>query len=181
PQEISNDLDEQQEHYQVDQLQGASGGASAAPLTPVYPHGYYPPDAGSGSPLFLEHLKDSRGLNHGRTARGAYERALVKDESLFVNDIEATRCVMLAPHQIYLAIYEYPEETEGPWWDLPRVGVPLATARGYDGPVSGRIPVLEMGLIKQLHNRLLFYVLDQRNLRIEFAHLIAKRQLHSVM
>ncbi|POM71673.1 ATP-binding cassette (ABC) Superfamily [Phytophthora palmivora] len=35
PQEISNDLDEQQERYQAAQLQGAP-----APPTPVYPHGY---------------------------------------------------------------------------------------------------------------------------------------------
>ncbi|POM69668.1 ABC Superfamily [Phytophthora palmivora] len=32
-----------------------------------------------------------------------------------------------------------------------------------------------------LEDRLLSYVLEQRDLRIEFAHLIAKRQLHSVM
>ncbi|POM63370.1 ABC Superfamily [Phytophthora palmivora] len=84
PQEISNDLDEQQERYQAAQLQGAP-----APPTPVYHRGYYPPDAGSGSPMLLEHLKAPRGLNHGRTSRGAYERALVQDEPLFVNDIEA--------------------------------------------------------------------------------------------
>ncbi|POM79997.1 ATP-binding cassette (ABC) Superfamily [Phytophthora palmivora] len=65
-------------------------------------HGYYPPDAGSGSPMFLEHLKAPRGLNHGRTSRGAYGRALVQDEPLFVNDIEAARCVLLAPHRIPL-------------------------------------------------------------------------------
>ncbi|POM68947.1 ATP-binding cassette (ABC) Superfamily [Phytophthora palmivora] len=35
PQEISNDLDEQQERYQAAQLQGAP-----VPPTPVYPHGY---------------------------------------------------------------------------------------------------------------------------------------------
>ncbi|POM67906.1 ABC Superfamily, partial [Phytophthora palmivora] len=84
PQEISNDLDEQQERYQAAQLQG-----TPVPPTPVYPRGYYPPDAGSGSPMFLEHLKAPRGLNHGRTSRGAYERALVQVEPLFVNDIEA--------------------------------------------------------------------------------------------
>ncbi|POM67705.1 ABC Superfamily [Phytophthora palmivora] len=93
PQEISNDLDVQQGRYHAAQLQGAP-----APPTPVYPYGYYPPDAGSGSPMFLEHLKAPRGLNRGRTSRGAYERALVQDEPLFVNDIEAARCVLLAPH-----------------------------------------------------------------------------------
>ncbi|POM72281.1 ABC Superfamily, partial [Phytophthora palmivora] len=86
PREISNDLDEQQERYQAAQLQG-----TPVPSTPAYPRGYYPPDAGSGSPMFLEHLKAPRGLNHGRTARGAYERALVQDKPLFVNDIEAAR------------------------------------------------------------------------------------------
>ncbi|POM70280.1 ABC Superfamily, partial [Phytophthora palmivora] len=84
PQQISNDLDVQQERYQAAQLQGAP----ASP-TPMYPHGYYPPDTGSGSPMFLEHLKAPRGLNHGRTSRGAYERALAQDELLFVNDIES--------------------------------------------------------------------------------------------
>ncbi|POM77238.1 ATP-binding cassette (ABC) Superfamily [Phytophthora palmivora] len=39
--------------------------------------------------MFLEYLKAPRGLNHGRSSRGAYERALVQDEPLFVNDIEA--------------------------------------------------------------------------------------------
>ncbi|POM60129.1 ABC Superfamily, partial [Phytophthora palmivora] len=52
PQEISNDLDEQQERYQAAQLQD-----TPVPPTPVYPRGYYPPDAGSGSPMFLEYLK----------------------------------------------------------------------------------------------------------------------------
>ncbi|POM61061.1 hypothetical protein PHPALM_29985 [Phytophthora palmivora] len=56
PQEISNDLDEQQERYQAAQLLGASEVASSAPPTPVYPRGYYPSDAGSGSPMFLERL-----------------------------------------------------------------------------------------------------------------------------
>ncbi|POM60610.1 hypothetical protein PHPALM_30513 [Phytophthora palmivora] len=45
------DLGEQQERYQLAQLQGAS-----APPTLVYPRGYFPPDAGSGSPMFLDHL-----------------------------------------------------------------------------------------------------------------------------
>ncbi|POM68205.1 Avirulence protein (Avh) [Phytophthora palmivora] len=43
PQEISNDLDVQQERYQVTQLQGAP-----APPTPVNLRGYYPLDARSG-------------------------------------------------------------------------------------------------------------------------------------
>ncbi|POM63908.1 Hypothetical protein PHPALM_20632 [Phytophthora palmivora] len=88
--------------------------------------------------MSLEHLQVPRGINHGHTSRGVYERALVQDGPLFVNDIEAARCVLLAPH---------------------------------------RIPLTEF---TSLH-RLLFYVVDQRDLRIEFAHLIAKQRLHSVM
>ncbi|POM59235.1 ATP-binding cassette (ABC) Superfamily [Phytophthora palmivora] len=122
PQEISDDLDVQQERYQAAQLQGAP-----APPTPVYHRGYYPPDAGSGSPMFLEHLKAPRGLNHGRTSRGAYERALVQDEPLFINDSEATRCVLLAPHRIplkeFTSLRKKPEERGGlfPVWGHPWV------------------------------------------------------------
>ncbi|POM69490.1 ABC Superfamily [Phytophthora palmivora] len=112
PQEISNDLDEQQERYQAAQPQG-----TPVPPTPVYPRGYYPPDAGSGSPMFLEHLKAPRGLNHGRTSRGAYEFALVQDEPLFVNDIEAARCVLLAPHRVplkeFTSLRKKPEDRGG--------------------------------------------------------------------
>ncbi|POM57795.1 ABC Superfamily [Phytophthora palmivora] len=122
PQEISNDLDEQQERYQAAQLQG-----TPVPPTPVYPRGYYPPDAGSGSPMFLEHLKVPRDLKHGSTSRGAYERALVQDESLFVNDIKAARSVLLAPHRIPLkeitSLRKKPEDRGGlfPVWRYPWV------------------------------------------------------------
>ncbi|POM64537.1 ABC Superfamily [Phytophthora palmivora] len=51
PQEISNDLDEQRKHYQAAHLQGASAVTSTAPPTLVYPRGYDPPYAGSGSPV----------------------------------------------------------------------------------------------------------------------------------
>ncbi|POM75089.1 ATP-binding cassette (ABC) Superfamily, partial [Phytophthora palmivora] len=118
PQEISNDLDEQQERYQAAQLQG-----TPVPPTPVYPRRYYPPDAGSGSPMFLEHLK----APHGRTSRGAYERALVQDEPLFVKDIEAARCVLLAPHRIplkeFTSLRKKPEDRGGlfPVWGYPWV------------------------------------------------------------
>ncbi|POM60303.1 ATP-binding cassette (ABC) Superfamily [Phytophthora palmivora] len=143
PQEISNDLDEQQERYQAAQLQG-----TPVPPTPVYPRGYYP-DAGSGSPMFLEHLKAPRGLNHGRTSRGAYGRALVQVEPLFVNDIEAARCVLLAPHRIplkeFTSLRKKPEDCGGlfPLWGYPRE---------HHNPLSGRRPVLEMGFSKELYS-----------------------------
>ncbi|POM60990.1 LOW QUALITY PROTEIN: ATP-binding cassette (ABC) Superfamily [Phytophthora palmivora] len=122
PQEISNDLDEQQERYQAAQLQG-----TPVPPAPVYPRGYYPPDAGSGSPMFPEHLKAPRDLKHGSTSRGTYERASVQDEPLFVNDIEAARCVLLAPHRIplkeFTSLRKKPEDRSGlfPVWGYPWV------------------------------------------------------------
>ncbi|POM72625.1 ATP-binding cassette (ABC) Superfamily [Phytophthora palmivora] len=77
--------------------------------------------------MFLEHLKAPRGLNHGRTSRGAYEHALVQVEPLFVNDIEATRCVLLALHRIplkeFTSLRKKPEDRGGlfPLWGYPWV------------------------------------------------------------
>ncbi|POM68609.1 ATP-binding cassette (ABC) Superfamily, partial [Phytophthora palmivora] len=186
PQEISNDLDGQQERYQAAQLQGAP-----APPKPVHPHGYYPRDAGSGSPMFLEHLKAPRGLNHGRTSRGAYERALVQDEPLFVNDIEAARCVLLAPHRILLkeftSLRKKPEDRGGlfPVWGYPWVRPENTTTQTQAEDLFRRWVSLKNFTVQELQelreDRLLSYVLGQRDLRIEFAHLIAKRHLHSVM
>ncbi|POM69776.1 LOW QUALITY PROTEIN: Hypothetical protein PHPALM_13923 [Phytophthora palmivora] len=182
-QEISNDFDEQQERYQAAQLQGAP-----APPTPVYPRGYYPPDAGSRSPMFLEeHLKAPRGLNHGRTSCGAYERASVQDEPLFVNDIEAAKCVLLAPHRIPL------KEITSLWKNRKTVVVSFSCGAILGNPaiqsqaedLFWRWVSLKNFAIQELkelrEDRLLSYVLDQRDLRIEFAYLIAKLQLHSVM
>ncbi|POM63963.1 ABC Superfamily [Phytophthora palmivora] len=163
PHEISNDLDEQQERYQAAQLQG-----TPVPPTPVYPRGYYPPDAGSRSPMFLEHLKAPRGLNHGRTSRGAYERALVQDEPLFVNDIEAARCVLLAPHQNplkELTIFRKKPEDRGG----------LFTMWGYPW-------VQPENTITQSQAEDLFWRwVSLKNFTVQDAHLIAKRQLHSAM
>ncbi|POM74826.1 ATP-binding cassette (ABC) Superfamily, partial [Phytophthora palmivora] len=171
PQEISNDLDERQERYQAAQLQGT-------PVTPtlVYPRGYYPPDAGSGSPMFLEQLKAPRGLNHGRTSRGAYERALVPVEPLFVNDIEATRCVLLAPHRIALkeftSLRKKPEDRGGlfPVWGYPWVQPENTTTQTQAEDLFWRWVSLKNFTVQELielrEDRLLSYVLDQRDLRI---------------
>ncbi|POM78166.1 ABC Superfamily [Phytophthora palmivora] len=171
-QEISNDLDEQQELYQAAQLQGAP-----APPTPVYPHGYYPPDAGSGSPMFLEHLKAPRGLNHGRTSRGAYERALVQDEPLFVNDIEAARCATYThriPLKEFTSLRKKPEDRGGlfPVWSYPWVQPENTTTQTQAEDLFWRWISLKNFTIQELkelqEDRLLSYVLDQRDLRIEF-------------
>ncbi|POM60919.1 hypothetical protein PHPALM_30158, partial [Phytophthora palmivora] len=154
PQEISNDLDEQQERYQAAQLQG----------TP--------------------HLKAPRGLNHGRTSRGAYERALVQDEPLFVNDIEAARCVLLAPHRIPLKEFtSLRKKLEDRGGSSPCPENTITQTQAED--LFWRWFSLKNFTVQELkelrEDRLLSYVLDHRDLRIEFVHLIAKRQLHSVM
>ncbi|POM76210.1 ATP-binding cassette (ABC) Superfamily [Phytophthora palmivora] len=175
PQEISNDLDEQHERYQAAQQQGAP-----APPTPVSPREYNPPDAGA-----------PRGLNHGRTSRGTYERASVQDEPLFVSDIEAARCVLLAPHRIplkeFTSLWNKPEDRGGPFpvWGYPWVQPENTTTQSQAEDLFWRWVSLKNFTVHELkelrEDRLLSYVLDQRDLRIEFAHLVAKRQLHSVM
>ncbi|POM75613.1 Hypothetical protein PHPALM_7263 [Phytophthora palmivora] len=175
-----------QERYQAAQRQG-----TPVPPTPVYPHGYYPPDAGSGFPMFLEHLKAPRGLNHGRTSRGAYEGASVQDEPPFVNDIETTRCVLLVSHRIplkeFTSLRMKPEDRGGlfPVWGYPWVQPENTTTQTQAEDLFWRWVSLKNFTVQELkelrEDRLLSYVLDQRDLRIEFAHLVAKRQLHSVM
>ncbi|POM81003.1 LOW QUALITY PROTEIN: Hypothetical protein PHPALM_1092 [Phytophthora palmivora] len=149
----------------------------------VYPRGYYPPDAGSGSPMFLEHLKAPRGLNHGRISRGAYERTLVQDKPLFVDDIEAVRCVLLAPHRIplkeFTSLRKKPEDRGGLFPPENTTIQPQAEDLFWRWVSLKNFTVQELKELRE--DRLLSYVLDQRDLRIEFAHFIAKRQLHSVM
>ncbi|POM62983.1 ABC Superfamily [Phytophthora palmivora] len=179
-QEISDDLDEQQERYQAAQPQSASEIASSVPSTPVYPRGYYPPDAGSGSLIFLEHLNAPRGLNYGRTSRGAYERSLVQDEPLFVNDIEAARCVLLAPHRTPLKAFttlrKKPEDrgelfpvSGYPWVQPENTTTQSQTENLFWGWIpSKNFTVQELKELREDH--LLSYVSDQRDLHIEFAH-----------
>ncbi|POM58255.1 Hypothetical protein PHPALM_37126 [Phytophthora palmivora] len=141
--------------------------------------------------MFLEHLKAPRGLNHGRTSRDVYESASVQDEPLFVNDIEAARCVLLASHQIpskeFSSLRKKPEDRGGlfPVWGYPWVQPENPTTQSQTEDLFWRWISLKNFTVQELkelrEDRLLSYVLDQRDLRIEFAHLIAKRQLHSVM
>ncbi|POM81279.1 Hypothetical protein PHPALM_775 [Phytophthora palmivora] len=119
-----------------------------------------------------------RGLNHGRTSRGAYERGLVQDEPLFVNDIEAARCVLLAPHRIPLK--EFTSLRKKPK-DRSQNTTTQSQAEGlfWRWVSLKNLTVQELKELRE--DRLLSYVLDQRDLGIQVAHLIAKRQLHSVM
>ncbi|POM58940.1 Hypothetical protein PHPALM_36345 [Phytophthora palmivora] len=180
PEEISNDLEEQQERCQAAQLQGAS--EVTKPYSLVYPR--------SGSPTFLENLRAPRSRNHGRASRGVYVRFLVRNEPLFVEDIEAARCVQLAPHRIplkeFTSLRKKPEDRSGlsPVWEYAWVQPENTPTQSQAEDMFWRLVSLRTShsWVEELReNRLLSCVSDQRDLRIEFAHLVAKRQLHSVM
>ncbi|POM67170.1 LOW QUALITY PROTEIN: ATP-binding cassette (ABC) Superfamily [Phytophthora palmivora] len=166
-QEISNDLDEQHERYQAAQLQGAP-----APPTPVYPRGYYPPDEGSGSPMFLEHLKAPRGLNHGSTSSGSYERALSN------HSLSTTLCVLLAPHRIplkeFTSLRKKPEDRGGLFhvWGYPWVQPENTTTQTQAEDLFWRWVSLKNFTVQELkelrEDRLLSNILDQRDLPLSF-------------
>ncbi|KAG2889966.1 hypothetical protein PC119_g17524 [Phytophthora cactorum] len=112
PLEISNDLDRQQEDFQAAQrVRGRPTTGSHSPGhdgSPAreggapHPRGYWPPEPSSGAELFLEQLVAPRGIIGGHTSKGAYELTLVQWIPLFTENIEAARCVLLAPHRIPL-------------------------------------------------------------------------------
>ncbi|POM71433.1 Hypothetical protein PHPALM_12005 [Phytophthora palmivora] len=146
-QEFSNDLDEQQERYQAAQLQGAP-----APPTPVYPRGYYPPDAGSGSPMFLEHLKPLVVLTMGALLAAPMSVPRFKMNHSLSMALRPLGVCCLHHTEFLEGIHKSPEETGRPLWPLPRVGVPLGTAREHHNPDPGRRPVLEMGFSEELYS-----------------------------
>ncbi|KAG3043391.1 hypothetical protein PC121_g22578 [Phytophthora cactorum] len=137
PQEISNDLDRQQEDFQAAQrVRGRPTTGSHSPDhdgSPAreggapHPRGYWPPEPSSGAELYLEQLVAPRGLIGGHTSKGAYERTLVQRNPLFTENIEAARCVLLAPHRIPLKEFttrrKKPENRGGlhPVWGYPWV------------------------------------------------------------
>ncbi|POM62908.1 hypothetical protein PHPALM_27879 [Phytophthora palmivora] len=122
---------------------------------------------------------------------GALNVAPMSDEPLFVNDIEAARCVLLAPHRIPLKVFtslrKKPEGRGGlfPVWGYPWVQPENTTTQSQAEDLFWGWVSLKNFTVQELkelrEDRLLSYVLDKRDLRIEFAHLIAKWQLHSVM
>ncbi len=188
PREVSNDLDQQQEDFQA--AQRVRGGSVAAPVSQgaaINSRGYWPPEESSGADLFLELLVAPRGLVGGHTSRGIYERALVQKEQLFVGNLEAARCVLLAPHRIPLKDFttcrKKPETRGGlyPVWGYPWVmpeSCPTWSSCGdmfWAWVESLKYSPTEL---RELHeDQLLSSILDQRDLRVRFAHLISKRML----
>ncbi|KAG3191383.1 hypothetical protein PC128_g10964 [Phytophthora cactorum] len=112
PQEISNDLNRQQEDFQAAQrvrgcpttgshLPGQDG-SPAREGDALHPRGYWPPEPSYGADLYLEQVVALRGLIGGHTSKSAYERTLVQRNPLFTVNIEAARCVLLTPYRIPL-------------------------------------------------------------------------------
>ncbi|POM65374.1 LOW QUALITY PROTEIN: Hypothetical protein PHPALM_18918 [Phytophthora palmivora] len=90
----------------------------------------------------------------------------------------------LRPLGIHKSSGKKPEDRGGlfPIWGYPWVQHENTTTQTQAEDLFWRWVSLKNFTLKELReDRLLSYVLDQRDLRIEFAHLIAKRQLHSVM
>ncbi|POM68990.1 ATP-binding cassette (ABC) Superfamily [Phytophthora palmivora] len=88
--------------------------------------------------------------------------------------------MLLAPHRIplkkFTSLRMKPEDREHP---------EDTTTQSQAEDLYWRWVSLKIFTVQELkkfrEDRLMSYVLDQRDLRIEFAHLVAKRQLHSVM
>ncbi|KAG3070594.1 hypothetical protein PI124_g21183 [Phytophthora idaei] len=197
PQEISNDLDRQQEDFQAAQrVRGrpttgshslGHDGSPAREKGAPHPRGYWPPEPNSGSELYLEQLVAPRGLIGGHTSKGAYERTLVQRNPLFTENIEAARCVHLAPHRI--AVKEFttrrkkPENRGGlhPVWGYPWVCLENCQSWGaavllfWKWIASHSCSQEKLRELQQ--DLLLSYILDQRDLRIEFIHLVSKSLL----
>ncbi|KAG3233015.1 hypothetical protein PI124_g21907 [Phytophthora idaei] len=177
PQEISNDLDRQQEDFQAAQRvrrrpttgshsPGHDGSLAREGGAP-HPRGYWPPEPSSGAELYLEQLVAPRGHIGGHTSKGA--------------------CVLLAPHRIPLKEFttrrKKPENRGGlhPVWGYP--GVCPENCQSWGAAVLliwkwvASHSYSQENLRELQQDLLLSYILDQRNLRIEFVHLVSKRLL----
>ncbi|KAF0685741.1 hypothetical protein As57867_022342, partial [Aphanomyces stellatus] len=188
PREITNDLDRQQELFQAARQE--PGGSEATPVgqgASINPRGYWPPEESFGADLFLAELKAPRGLIGGHTSKGAYERALVQKEPLFTDNIEAARCVLLAQHQIPLKDFttcrKKPENRGGLYpvwgypWVLPENCPSWSSCEDMFWAWVETLKYSPTELQELREDRLLSKILDQRDLRIRFVHLVSKRQL----
>ncbi|KAG2806282.1 hypothetical protein PC112_g17915 [Phytophthora cactorum] len=197
PQEISNDLDQQQEDFQAAQrVRGRPTTGSHSPGhdgSPArkggapHPRGYWPPEPRSGAELYLEQLDAFRELIGGHTSKGAYKRTLVQRNPLFTKNIETARCVLIAPHRIPLKEFttrrKKPENRVGlhPVWGYPCVCPENCQSWGaadwlfWKWVASHSYSQEELRELQQ--DRLLSYIVEQRDLWIEFVHLVSKRLL----
>ncbi|KAG3010588.1 hypothetical protein PC120_g14977 [Phytophthora cactorum] len=163
PQEVSNDLYRQQEDFQAAQR------VTTARL------------------LAKEERHTREGIGLQSLAPGAYERTLVQRNPLLTENIEAARCVLLAPHRIPLKGFttrrKKPEKRGGlhPVWGYPWVCPENCQSWGdadllfWKWVASHSYSQEELRELQQ--DRLLSYILDQRDLWIKFVHSVGKRLL----
>ncbi|GMF14081.1 unnamed protein product [Phytophthora lilii] len=183
---ITNHLD-QQERYQAALASAhpavpSAGGVHQASGDSVHA-GLHPPDDSTDDSRFLESLRVPCPLVGGHISKGAYERAVVQNEPLFVSDVEAARCVLLALHKIPLKAFtshrKKPENEGGlhPVWGYPW-GDPTPEEVFFWRWISLQ-GYAAQELQKLRDEQQLSSILEQREPRITFAHLVGKRQLQS--
>ncbi|ETK92385.1 hypothetical protein L915_04239 [Phytophthora nicotianae] len=147
----------------------------------------WPPEESFGADLLLAELKAPRGFIGDHTSKGASERVLVQKEQLSGDNVEAARCVLLAQHQIPLNDFttcrKKPENQGGlyPVWGYPWVLPENCPSWGScEDMFWAWVETLKYSpteLQELREDRLLSKILDQRDLRIRFVHLVSKRQL----
>ncbi|POM72752.1 ATP-binding cassette (ABC) Superfamily [Phytophthora palmivora] len=122
---------------------------------------------------------DPRPLTGGHTSMGAYERHLIKDVHLFLENIDAARCVLLAPPKIPFKEFtrlRKKSETKGdlhPVWGFPWMQLEHTFSVAQ---AAGSLTLKELQGEAQLE-----FILIQQDLRDQFAHLVVKRQLITEM
>ncbi|POM77723.1 ATP-binding cassette (ABC) Superfamily [Phytophthora palmivora] len=127
---------------------------------PTHAPGYFPPNEGHGSLLFLEQLMGPRPLAGDHTSIGAYERHLINDVPLFLENIDVANSVHLSPRRIPLKEFtrlRKKSETKG------SVGIPLDAAGEYLLSCSGELG-FSQGFPNQGVKAQLEFILIQRDL-----------------
>ncbi|POM77933.1 LOW QUALITY PROTEIN: Hypothetical protein PHPALM_4608 [Phytophthora palmivora] len=194
PQEISNDLDEQQERYQAARRSYAS---HAGVSSRILPTGYvvrvsYVLGAdtshrmrGLGLPYFWSISVPLVVLTMGalRVAPMSVPRFKMS-HSLSVT-LRPLGVCYLHHTEFLLRNLQVSVRNRKTVVDFSPCGPENTTTQSQAEDLFWRWVSLKNFTVQELkelrEDRLLSYILDQRDLRIEFAHLVAKRQLHSVM
>ncbi|POM64659.1 Hypothetical protein PHPALM_19780 [Phytophthora palmivora] len=112
-----------------------------------------------------------------------WARHLNKDVSLFLENIDATRCVLLAPHIILLTEFTRLRKKSTNKGDIHPMGGFLGCSRRIPPQLHKSKPYSAAGCpVKEIQAEArLEFILIQRLLRIQFAYLMAKRQLVTEM
>ncbi|OWZ09020.1 hypothetical protein PHMEG_00018343 [Phytophthora megakarya] len=173
PFEVTNDLDHQQEQALAARAQERHTPAHTVPTPavahqlggePTYPRGYFPPDVSSGDQLFLERLESHRRpfqILQGRLrTRPGPNPGLFLDRHGCGQEFTSLRKKPEASGELH-PVWGYP------WVQPEHTSTKWVSIKGYSAQ-----KLQELRDEKTLSN-----ILVQRDLRIQFAHLISKRQL----